>query len=175
MSELFDRIVAERGGLEKLLSRIPGFPGYLDLAARRAADRQIRDYVGGMIADRLARLTSLQKRTLEQPGGLALMSDMESARSQWQMHHDRVKTAAPGYSGFFALNKVDADDLEKIYAFDEAQGRYADQLSTALDALEQALAEDGDLGAAVSALDALGREANAAFQLRDDVLTGLGK
>lgn len=175
MSELYDRIVAERGGFEKLLLRIPGFSGYLDLAARRAADRQMREYVARMVADRLGRLTSLQKRVLEQPGGLALMSAMESARTQWQMYHDRISTAAPGYSGFFALNKIDAEDLERIYAFDEAQARYADQLTAALDALEQVIAENGDIRAAVSPLETLGREANDAFKLRDEVLTGLNK
>jgi hypothetical protein len=175
MSELYDRIVAERGGLEKLVLRIPGFDGYLDLAARRAADRQIREYVARMIADRLGRLTVLQKRVLEQPGGLGLMSAMESARMQWQMYHDRVSTAAPGYSGFFALNKIDAEDMEKIYAFDEAQARYADQLTAGLDALEQAIGENGDMRASVASLETLGREANDAFKLRDEVLIGLSK
>ena len=42
MSDLYERIVAERGGFEKMLQRIPGFDGYLDLAARRAADRHFR-------------------------------------------------------------------------------------------------------------------------------------
>ena len=175
MSDLYERIVAERGGFEKMLQRIPGFDGYLDLAARRAADRQVREYIARMIADRLGRLTSLQKRVLEQPGGLSLMSAMESARTQWQTFHDRVNAAAPGYSGFFALNKLDAEDLEKIYAFDEAQARYADQLTAGLDGIEKALSANDELRNAVSALEALGREANDAFKLRDEVLTGLGK
>jgi hypothetical protein len=175
MSELYERIVAERGSFEKLLIRIPAFAGYLDLAARRAADRQIRDYVGSMIADRLGRFTSLQKRVLEQVGGLAKMSAMESARTQWQTYHDRVLSAAPGYSGFFAINKVDAEDLEKIYAFDEAQARYAEQLTTGLDALEAALRDAGDVSGAIAALETLGREANDAFKMRNDVLLGLSK
>lgn len=175
MSELYERIVAERGGLEKLLLRIPGFTGYLDLAARRAADRQVRDYVASMISDRLSRVTQVQKRMLDLPGGLALMSAMESARTQWQTFRDRVKTAAPGYSGFFALEKIDANDLERIYAFDEAQARFADQFGSALDALDQAIVGGGDLKSAVSTLENLGREANSAFKLRDDVLNSIGK
>lgn len=175
MSELYERIVSERGGFEKMMQRIPGFSGYLDLAARRAADRQVREYVARMIADRLGRLTSLQKRVLEQPGGLSLMSAMESARTQWQTYHDRVNTAAPGYSGFFALNKIDGEDLEKIYAFDEAQARYADLFTAGLDALEKALGANDELRDAVSALETVGREANDAFKLRDEVLSGLSK
>jgi hypothetical protein len=175
MSDLYERIVAERGGFEKMLQRIPGFDGYLDLAARRAADRQVREYVARIIADRLGRLTSLQKRVLDQPGGLSFMSAMESARTQWQTFHDRVHTAAPGYSGFFAVNKIDAADLEKIYAFDEAQARYADQFTAALDAIEKALSVHDELHGTILALEALGREANDAFMLRDEVLTGLGK
>jgi outer membrane receptor for Fe3+-dicitrate len=175
MSDLYDRIVLERGGFEKLLARIPGFRGYLDLAARRAADRQIRDYVAEGLAGQLSRLASLQKRLLEQPGGLRFMSAAESARTQWQTYHDRVHTAAPGYSGFFALNKIDADDLEKIYAFDEAQVRYVDQLRDGLDAFEAAIVDAGDVAGAITSLESMGREANEAFRLRDTVLSSVGK
>ena len=57
MNDLYDRIVGQREALPKLVERIPGFTGYLDLAARRAADRMMRDYVADLIKRHLDRLS----------------------------------------------------------------------------------------------------------------------
>ena len=71
--------------------------------------------------------------------------------------------------------KIDSEELEKLYSFDEAQIRYADQFEDALRNLSDAIDADSDIDAAIEALDALTIEANEAFQLREDVLTGLSK
>jgi hypothetical protein len=173
MSELYDRIIAERGAMPKIVERIPGFTGYLDLAARRAADRMIREHVAGQIAQRIQRLVSAQKRLLDCEGGLAYMSAVESARVQWQTFHDRIVSAAPGYSGFFALNKIDAHDLESIYSFDEALIRYAEQFDSALTTLDEAIATEGEVRPAITGLEKLAVEANEALALRENVISGV--
>jgi phage gp29-like protein len=86
-----------------------------------------------------------------------------------------VKAAAPGYSGFMEAVKVDADALEQLYAFDEAQIRYAAQIDELLNNLETAIRSGDGLAEALRALDDLAREANEAFSLREDVLTNLSK
>ncbi|MDX2138376.1 MAG: hypothetical protein SF123_09805 [Chloroflexota bacterium] len=173
MSELYDRIIAERGAMPKIVERIPGFAGYLDLAARRAADRMIREHVAGEIGQRIQRLIASQKRLLDREGGLTYMSAMESARVQWQTFHDRVVSAAPGYSGFFALNRIDAHDLESIYSFDEALIRYTEQFDGALATLDEAIAAEGDVRSAIQGLEKLAVEANEALSLRENVITGV--
>ncbi|MCA9911474.1 MAG: hypothetical protein KC519_22625, partial [Anaerolineae bacterium] len=65
MSDLYERIVSQRDALPRLMERIPGFTGYLDLTARRAADRMIRDYVSGEVQKRLTRLADVGKRLVE--------------------------------------------------------------------------------------------------------------
>lgn len=174
MSELYDRIVSERGTLERVLARIPGFSGYIDRAARRTADRMIRDYVAGEMAKAVQRLVQIERKLLDKTG-LRYMSKTSSAKAKLQMYHDRIKAAAPGYSGFMEAVKVDSEELEKLYSFDEAQIRYADQFEDALRALSDAVEADSGIDEAIEALDALTIEANEAFQLREDVLTGLSK
>lgn len=174
MSDLFDQIVSQRGSVENLIARIPGFSGYMDRASRRTADRMLRDYIAGEIAQRINRLASLEKTLLDN-GGLMQMARSKSAKMKVQTFHDRVKAAAPGYSGFFAAVKVDEEALGRLYSFDEAQIRYVDRLGTALDALQEAITESGDVAGALEAIDALAMEANQAFDLREDVLTNLDK
>lgn len=175
MSQLYDRIVADRGRFERLLARIPTFGGYLDMAARRAADRALRDYIADSVSQHLGDLVHVQKQILDGDSGLSWMQSLESARLQWQTYHDRIVAAAPGYAGFFALNKIDAEDLERLYSFDEAQAQYADRFGESIVGLKGATGQPEVLNAAIDALEALGREANDALRLRDDVFTGLSK
>jgi len=175
MSDLYERIVSRGDALPGIMKRIPGFTGYLDLTARRAADRMIRDHVSAEVETRLARLAQIGKRLVDSEGGLSKMSQFESARTKWQTYHDRVKAAAPGYQGFFELKKVDAMALEHLYSFDEAQLRFIDQFDDALSALDNAVRANEGVSDAIDALDQLAIEANEAFKLRDDVITQIAQ
>jgi hypothetical protein len=174
MSDLYEQIVGQRGGLENLISKIPGFRGYQDKATRRTADRMLRDYIAEQLSLRVNRLTELEKRLLDN-GGLAFMSETGSAKTKLQTFRDRVKTAAPGYSGFMESVKVDSEALERIYAFDEAQVRYLSRIDELLAALDSAIQNKSGIDEAISALDRLSVEANEAFSLREEVLTNLDK
>jgi hypothetical protein len=177
MSELYDQIVSQRGGFERLLARIPGFRGYLEKASRRTADRMLRDYVAELLTQQINRLVEIERQLLDK-GGLMYMSKTSSAKTKLQTYRDRVKAAAPGYSGFMDAIKIDEQALERLYSFDEAQVRYADRVSEALAALSDAVNQDGlspEIDSAIAALDRITIEANEAFSLREDVLTNLSK
>ncbi len=175
MSEIYEQIVSQRGAFERLLSRIPGFRGYIDKATRRTADRMVRDYVAGVLTQKINRLAALEVSLLDTDGGLQYMSETRSAKEKLQTFRDRVRAAAPGYSGFMESVKVDEEALDRLYNFDEAQIRYADQFDAALDALETAISSGEAIKEAIRALDLLTREANEAFSMREDVLTNMSK
>jgi hypothetical protein len=171
-NNLYDQIVADRGKLQNWMSRIPGLRGYQEKGARRDADRMIREYIAGQLESRLNRFVGLEKQIL-QSGGMALMSQSRDAKTKFQTYIGKVKAAAPGYSGFFAAVKIGDEELERLYAFDEAQIRYLDQFDEKLDALEQAAQSGEGLEAAIQDVYNLSQEAMQAFELRDDVLTNL--
>jgi hypothetical protein len=175
MTELYDQIVSQRGSVERLAARLPGFGGYIERATRRQADRMLRDYIAGEVVSRVNRFTAIEKSILDSDGGLMLMSKTKSAKTKIQTYQDRVKAAFPGYSGFFAAVKIDEEALDRLYSFDEAQIRYVDRLDEELNKLEEAVKSQGDVSAAIAAVDALAAEANEAFKLREDVLTNLDK
>lgn len=172
-SDLYNRIVSQRGSFEKLLARIPGIRGYLEKASRRESDTMLRDYIASQLSQRVSRLAQIE-RTLLDSGGLGYMSKTQSAKTKLQTFRDRVKTAAPGYSGFMDAVKIDEEALDRIYAFDEALIRYVDQFDEALTNLETAVANNDGINEAIAALDRLTIEANEAFTLREDVLTNIG-
>jgi hypothetical protein len=174
MSELYDRIMSERGSFERLVARLPGFEGYLDKKARRTADRLLRDHIADEIATRINRLTQIEKRLLES-SGLGSMTKTNSSKTRLQTWHDRVKTAAPGYSGPFEQVKIGPEELEAVYSFDEAQFRYVAQLDETLSKLDEAVTAKTGVDEAIGTLDKVINEAIEAFSLRDDVLTNLSK
>lgn len=182
MSDLYDQIVSQRGSFEQMLARMPGFRGYLDKASRRTADRMLRDHMADLVRQRLDRLIQFEVRILDISGGMKFMSKTSSLKTRMQTYHDRVKAAMPGYSGFMEAVKVENEQLERLYSFDEAQLRYTDRLAEGLDTLEQAITTYRDdstvsmpVDDAIAALDSIVMEANDAFSLREDVLTNLNK
>jgi hypothetical protein len=174
MSDLYNQIISQRGSLERLIARIPGFGGYMDKDARRTADRMIRDHVATAVAQRINRLVQIENQLLD-GGGLQYMSETRSAKTRLQTFHDRVRAAAPGYAGLDDAVKIDTAELDKFYSFDEALLRYVDKFDTALDALEQAANSKTGIEEAIAAVEQVANEANEAFALREDVLTNFNK
>lgn len=172
MDDLYARIVRERGKLESLVAKIPGFRGYMEMSARRQADRLIREHVVDQLKVQLNRLPVIEKALLD-AGGLTYMSKTRSAKTKLQTFIDRVATDTPGYSGFFDAVKIDAEDLEVAYAFDRALLDYADKFKEKLDALYDAALKGGDVDEAIRDLDTLTIEANDAYSLRDSVMKSI--
>lgn len=174
MSDLYDQIVNQRGSFERLVARIPGFRGYVDKGARRTADRMLRDHIADQLAQRINRLRQISNTLLDN-GGLSYMSKIQAAQTRLQTFHDRVKAAAPGYSGFAEAIKVGEEELGRLYSFDEAQFRYLDRVDESLDALEAGAASTEGVDEAIAHLNSIAAEANEAFVLREDVLTNISK
>lgn len=173
MTDLYNKIVGNRGSLESLMSKIPGFKGYMDMAARREADRAIREHIAGRFKPLIDRLAMIEVEMMNS-GGLLHMDKTKSIKTKMDNLRRRIASDTPGYSGFFASNKVDDEVLERIYAFDEAMGGYVDDLSMKLDNLANIVTAGGDgLAATLNELDLAVMEATQAYGLREDILNGI--
>jgi serine/threonine protein kinase len=174
VSDLYNQIMDNSADVHQLMARIPGYQGYQELQARRHADRILRDYIAEQLSVRINRFINIEKDLLES-GGLAMMSKTSAVKSKMQTYRDRVKSAAPGYSGFFAAIKIDTAELEKLYNFDEAQTQYVEKLNDAIESVGSAVKANAGVAEALDALNALTDEANEAFTLREETLTNLDK
>ena len=174
MSDLYDKIVNERGSLESLMAKIPGFRGYLEHAARHQADTLLREHIASQIAERVQQFVRTEKIILDK-GGLSYMGKTRDVKGKIQLYHDKVATAAPGYSGMWAQIKIGPEEMEAIYAFDEAQFRYIDQIEQSINAVKESAMSGESVDDALYALDEVVTEAIDAFALRDDVILNLGQ
>jgi hypothetical protein len=171
---IYQQIVSQRGRLETLIAKIPGFKGYHEMNARREADRLLRDHLAGEIERCVTQFSRIENKILD-AGGLKHMSRTRAVKSRLQSYAEQVSTAAPKYAGMFAEVKIGTDELDRIYAFDEAQFRYVTRFEDALDALEAAVKAGGDFEAELEAVATAADEASDAFQLRDDEILQLSE
>jgi hypothetical protein len=94
MAKLREELREQRGALQRLRARVPGFGGYCDREERREADKLLRDF-GASRLERIGRdlQESIAKASLEEIGELNdLVQAVEKLRNE-------LRFADRGYSG----------------------------------------------------------------------------
>ena len=67
MSDMFDKVTSQQDIIKKLLSKIPGFSGYIERENRRSSDKILRDTVSAdRFEDVWKRISSLQRDLIMQ-------------------------------------------------------------------------------------------------------------
>lgn len=138
MGDLVGQIKDQRGGFAKLLSKLPGFKGYMEKETRRDADKIVRDVVAAKFTDQLDRLSELQNDMLSN-GKFEFVDDVEQSAVKLRLFIDRVKTAPRGYGGLFDAVQVKEGELDQLYNFDYQLLSEVDNLAAAIDQCRMAL------------------------------------
>jgi len=171
MEEFFQKVTSQQDSFKKLLSFIPGFSGYIERQNRRDADKILRDTVARRFEEQWKRASQLQA-DLVSGGMISYVDDMEKAAIKLRTFIDKISTAPRGYSGLFDAVKINEKELEAIYQFDAAFFDLAEQVGRALDHVEQSLADESALPAAIRNLTTLARTAVETYERRSEVVTG---
>jgi hypothetical protein len=159
----------QRGAIESVLRKIPGFKGYLEKEYRRESDALQRTW----LADRLAR----SKRGIDDLAGalaaagrLDALPECDRLRARVDKLIGRVRGAMQGYSGFFDLVQVDEALLDRVYQHDVS---IMDRFEEAAEAIEKLGTAVDDPGAALATASAQVRALDESWDLRVDMLKGL--
>jgi hypothetical protein len=168
MSDLFDRVTSQQDVFKKLLTKIPGFAGYVERLNRRSSDKLLRETIANRFEEQWQHLSSVQRDMIGQ-GDLAHVDDMEAASLKLRQFIDRVRLASYGYSGFFDAIKVNQDELTQLYQYDLTLVELVDQVSNAIDNVEASLGTDG-LPAAIRNLTSMTGQCVETFDKRSEVV-----
>jgi len=171
MEDFFQKVTSQQDPFKKLLSFIPGFSGYIERQNRRDADKILRDTVARRFEEQWKRASQLQA-DLVSSSMIQYVDDMEKAAIKMRTFIDKISTAPRGYSGLFDATKINEKELEAIYQFDAAFFDLAEQVGRALDNVEQTLADESALPAAIRNLTSLARMAVETYDRRSEVVTG---
>ncbi|MEJ2262007.1 MAG: hypothetical protein P8X95_01080 [Anaerolineales bacterium] len=172
MDELRDKIFAKVTGdidpFKQIMSKIPGFGGYVERQSRRDSDKLIRDIIFKRFRELESRVSGIQRDFIDQ-GQIAYVDDLERAALQMRTFADKVRTAARGYSGLFDAVKINEAELARIYEYDAAMLELADEVERAIDNVEASVGTDG-LPAAIRHLETTSRLCVETFEKREEVL-----
>jgi len=173
MSDIFDKVAEDRDPLKKLLSKIPGFKGYVERGDRRLSDKLLREAIANEYEAHYQRISGLQRDLISQ-GGLAYIDDLESAAIKLRQFIDRVRTASYGYAGLFDAIKINEEELASIYQYDADLLEKGATVSGAIDNVESSIGTDG-LPAALRHLISVSQECVDLFNKRSDALKGIAQ
>ena len=171
MGDLYDKVSEGQDPLTKLISKIPGFDGYIEKNTRRAADKLLREQISSVYTELWKRVGNLQQ-DLASSGELQHLDELETAATKLQTFIDKVSNAAYGYAGFFDAIKIKEEELAKIYQFDAALLEMSDEFSRAIDNVDTSIGSDG-LPAAIRHLVGLSRDLVSTFERRHEVVVAI--
>jgi SNF2 family DNA or RNA helicase len=171
MNDILDKINEYKGGLEKLIAKIPGFKGYIALNDRRKSDKLLREMIVREYEVQYQRLSSVQ-RALISAGELGAVGELENAAIKLRQFIDRVRTASYGYAGLFDAIRIRETELETVYRFDAMLLDKNTEIARAIDNVEASIGTDGQ-AAAIRNLITHAQEAIVAFNKRSDIMKGI--
>jgi len=117
MEKIAEKAKKGRSLLEKIFELVPGYGGYHDKERRRSADKILREF----LAKRLERTKKVILKLcggLTDKGEIGLLKLLGRQMKKIEKIADKLRFANYGYTGLFALTKIDAKILDKLYEFD---------------------------------------------------------
>lgn len=173
MSDLKDQIFSGVTGdmdiFKKILSKIPGFKGYIERQARRDSDKLIRDTIYSRFRELEGQVSALQREFIS-AGEIGYVDDLEAAAIKLRTFADRVRTAPRGYSSLFEAVKINEEELAKLYEYDAALLDKTDEVARAIENVQASVGTDG-LKAAIRHLETVAADCIAAYDRREEVVT----
>lgn len=168
--DLTDRIQRDPNPLQNLMKSIPGFTGYMEREQRRGADKLLREFLADEIdgiIERMERIATDSSNT----GQLEYIDDLEQIRGRLNRAGDNLRYADYGYSGFFDLVKIEAEDLHRFYEYDLSLRSFIADVGEDVDELADA-AED-EIEDSLTDLDEDVDDLNEMIEEREAVATDL--
>ena len=171
MENLNELVSSQKKGLQKLWEKIPGIKGYEKLEDRRDTDKIVRDNIAQRFSEQWERISAIEK-DLAKGMGIMYLGDLESAALKVRQFTDRIKTASYGYAGLTDAVKVDDIALQQLYDYDLYLFDLADTLKSSVDRVEDAVADNNGIDAAIKDLNKVAQECITALNRRAEVKLG---
>ncbi len=175
VGDLYEQIAGEEStSLGDLLAKIPGLDGYMERGRRRAADSILRETITGRLEQVRLQLSDVH-HALSRDIALAMEHAESLGRAETRLMGliGKIKDAPVGYAGYFDAIKVKAEDLARIYAFDNEMLGFVDKLSADVDTLQTAVNHGAQIDAAIVQLNDDLAMANETFAGRTEVMRGI--
>jgi DNA repair exonuclease SbcCD ATPase subunit len=155
MKDIINRVTqTAQSGIDSassIFSELPLIGDYQDKERRREADRKLRESIAVSLESARKRVVEIE-RSLLNKGKLPDLPRVDMAATKLQNLIDRIRTAPSGYAGFFAAEKIQEPELEKLRQFDERIAASVPAIDEDIERLEQAVEAGEDYAPALKDL-----------------------
>lgn len=124
--------------VEGILRRVPGFGGYLDRERRRDADKLQREFLAKCTTEIKRRIQDIGAEMLNN-GDMSMMTKLDGLTNRLDRVTERTRHASQGYAGFFEINQVNSEELDRIYEHDLSLHNEIEKMEETLNALQTAV------------------------------------
>jgi hypothetical protein len=166
--QIFGKVTSDQDVFKKILSKVPGFSGYIERQSRRDSDKLLRETIFHRFRELEGRVSELQRQFISSHD-IQYVGDLEASAIKLRTFADRVHTASRGYSGLFDAVKINETELAKLYQYDAALLDLSDEVGRAIDNVQSSVGTDG-LPAAIRNLESVSRKCVETFDRREEVL-----
>lgn len=168
--QIFGKVTGDMDPFKKILSKIPGFSGYMERQSRRDSDKLLRNTIFNRFRELESRVSALQRDFIAQ-GELTHVGELEATAIKLRTFADRAHTATRGYSALFSAVKINEAELAKLYEYDAKLLDLSDEVGHAIDNVQTSMGSDG-LPAAIRNLESVSRQCIEAFDRREEIVVG---
>ena len=158
----------QRGMLESVLRKIPGFRGYLEKETRRESDQLQRDWLATRL-ERAKRGLDAASREWVDAGQIDALPLCDRLRGRLDKLIGRIRGAMLGYSGFFDLVQIGETELDRIYDYDVSLMDEVDELAATVEGLTSNSQPVNAVRQAMTQAEKLEQQ----WDVREDMLKGL--
>jgi len=102
---------------ERILDQLPGFRGYKEKELRRESDKLIRNHLYQRLSQARSDLKDIFQK-LSDRRAFDVLTDMDRLVAKFDRVVEKVNHASYGYSGFFDVVKIEAENLDRMIEFD---------------------------------------------------------
>lgn len=171
--DIYGKITEDMDPIKKIMSKVPGFSGYIERQKRRDSDKLLRDITAERIEELWQRISALQRDFISQ-GEIGYIDDLEAAAIKMRTLADRIRLASRGYAGLFDAVKINEDELAQLYQYDAALLDSVDEISRAIDNVEMSIGTEG-LPASIRNLTSVTQQMVDAFNRRQETVLSISE
>lgn len=162
--------ISEKNFLEKIADAIPGLKGYRAKEERRDTDKRLREFIAARLEGYRSH-SNTAKLACIKDGRLKLLDELGRVEKMIQKCADNIRYSSYGYSGFFDQMKIREQELDRLYACDNALLEEVNGLQGQMAGLPAAKTE-ADVEAVIGSLDRLDGAIQARHRLFDTPAAG---
>jgi hypothetical protein len=167
---IFGKVSSDLDPFKTIISKVPGFGGYIERQSRRDADKLLRETIASRIEEQYQRVSALQRDFISN-GEIAMVDDLEAAALKLRTFADRIKRATRGYSGLFDAVKINETELNQLYQYDASMLELVDEIVRAIDNVDASVGSDG-LPASIRHLTTTAQNCIDMYNRREEVFLG---